>query len=103
MNTAIWAGLALLALCFAAGVLALHRRIAALQWRLGEAEQEAARGQKALRERQDQLQHQLDDLPLEQIQTIYDSEKAFQDGLNALMSFGQQNFAPDREKVPHGS
>lgn len=87
MNTAIWAGLALLALCFAAGILTLRRRVAALQNRLCEAEKQAARGQKTLRERQELLQKQLDALPLEQIQTIYDSEKKFQDGLDSILSY----------------
>lgn len=39
------------------------------------------------------------ELPLDQLQEIYDSEKQFQDGLNAIMNFGQQSYGLTKERV----
>lgn len=38
------------------------------------------------------LEKKVGEIPVEQLQSVYDSEKQFQDGLNAIMSYGQQNF-----------
>lgn len=45
-----------------------------------------------LKKELDDLKKKVDEIPVEQLQSVYDSEKQFQDGLNAIMSYGQQTF-----------
>lgn len=56
---------------------------------------------KELAEKCDSLEDQIKELPVDQIQSIYDSEKQFQDGLSAIMAYGQQTFGLNKENVPY--
>lgn len=48
---------------------------------------------RALKEKTDQLEARLEELPTDQLQQIYDSEKQFQDGLNSILNY----FGPPKE------
>lgn len=45
------------------------------------------------------LEKQVAEIPTDQLQEIYDSEKQFQAGLNAIMNFGQQSYGLTKERV----
>jgi hypothetical protein len=47
------------------------------------------------------LTEAFDNLPLDQLQAVYESEKQFQEGLNAILTYGSQNFGLNKEKLPH--
>lgn len=51
-----------------------------------------------LRDELKDLEKKVSEIPVEQLQSVYDSEKQFQDGLNAIMSYGQQNFGLRTER-----
>lgn len=45
------------------------------------------------------LEKQVAEIPTDQLQEIYDSEKQFQAGLSAIMNYGQQSYGLTKERV----
>lgn len=45
------------------------------------------------------LEKQVAEIPTDQLQEIYDSEKQFQSGLSAIMNYGQQSYGLTKERV----
>ena len=108
MDIAIWIALAALAVAAAPVCWTLwqrqkllNERIDTLKAEIREAKETEERHNDAVLDQISKLALQVADLPLDQIQSIYDSEKAFQDGLNEIMTYGKQTFGLNKESVPH--
>ena len=65
---------------------------------MAKAAQEQTEG---LRRAVEEAGARLDAIPTEQLQSIYDSEKQFQDGLSAILSYGQEHFGLNKDGATH--
>lgn len=76
-----------------------HKRAEEMDFLIGDVRQ-------TLQERWDEYTKQIAalsktvaEIPTDQLQEIYDSEKQFQAGLSAIMNYGQQSYGLTKERV----
>lgn len=77
-------------LLFFFAIVCEHNDVKKLELRLERAEDRAAAVEavnKQLLKNCEELRKDIDEFPIEQLQTIYDSEKQFQDGLNSILNY----------------
>jgi DNA anti-recombination protein RmuC len=69
-----------------------HKRAEELNCLIGDVRQTLQERWDAYTEQIAALSKTVAEIPTDQLQEIYDSEKQFQAGLNAIMNFGQQSY-----------
>jgi predicted ATP-dependent Lon-type protease len=76
-----------------------HKRAEELDFLIGDVRQTLQERWDAYTEQIAALSKTVAEIPTDQLQEIYDSEKQFQAGLSAIMNYGQQSYGLTKERV----
>lgn len=76
-----------------------HKRAEELDFLLGDVRQTLQDRWDAYTDQMAKLSKAVAEIPTDQLQEIYDSEKQFQAGLSAIMNYGQQSYGLTKERV----